>query len=163
MLTAMRGLVVLVGLATVVGCTTTPPPAIPTPGETPSSWAPLAVHTGTLDGADPAMDALAQGMFQVTDDCVFVDSGAERNLVVFRLSPADWTWDTSAREIVVPNGSGALRFGDGDEIWLGGGGRTGDYGPSLEEILGNYRWLSPPRRDCITPRVFFASGEIRRP
>jgi len=110
------------------------------------------------------MDGIEQGRLVLTDTCAFVDSvSGKRHLVVWPLSPELWTWDGATREIVSTWGSRTLRFGSGDEIRTGGGGRSGDYGPTMGEIIAGVDWISPPAPECVTPVVFFSNGEISQP
>ena len=103
------------------------------------------------------MDGLEQGTLVVTATCVYVDSLGDRLiLVVWPENPDLWSWDAAAREIIAHQGGQSGRFGHGDQIRLGGGHLPAEY-------LEDEEWLNPPRAECVTPSVFFASGEIRKP
>lgn len=156
-----------------------PPPSLAMPSRTPerspespsssatapqpadgSSWVPLAVYRPDAG----TMDALEHGELVLTDTCVFVDSvSGQRHLVVWPLMPEKWTWDAERRELVSTWTGQTRRFGSGDQVRLGGGGRTGGYGLSIEEIIAATPWISPPAPGCVTQRVFFSNGEISEP
>lgn len=108
------------------------------------AMSPLAVAKGTSGDL-----ALAAGVLEITDNCVFLELAGERTLLVW---PEHRTsWDGRTRTIKFQQLDGTwIELRSGQPIAFGGGGSSEvEDGLSGEDWAARISWAAPPRRDCL--------------
>ncbi len=134
----------------VEAATTTPIPGI--------DWGPLAVVPPS-DGADTAR---TEGIVRISAECVVLETGATRSLLVW---PADRTvWHTAESNVSFENFDGKIvTVGDGDNVIVGGsGGSFGKAGKSLEAWLDATGLVARPPGPCDVDEYWYVGG-VQKP
>ena len=130
----MRATTLLVLAAAVLGCGT----------GAAVSWGPLAVmHT------DGGMQARNEGTLVLNDQCVFLERGGERVLLLWPANETSWSPATS--EIVFRRVDGdVVTLRDGERVVLGGGSfSTTVDGLNGEKVPRRIDWVAEPDPGCI--------------
>jgi hypothetical protein len=116
------------------------------------TWGPLAA--ATLDGA---MQARNEGTLVLTDRCVFLERGGERELLVW---PANQTtWSQATGEIVFRRADDeVVKLRDGQHVVLGGGGSSrAEDGLTGQDWADGLDWIVAPAAECLVDVRFIVS------
>jgi hypothetical protein len=108
------------------------------------SWGPLAVMV-----TDSGMQARNEGMLVMTDHCVFLERGGDRQFLVWPAN--DTSWLPATKEIAFRRMNGeVISVRDGQLVVLGGGelSRTVD-GPNGEKLPRRIDWVVAPDPACV--------------
>jgi hypothetical protein len=141
----VRAATLLVLAASVLGCGS----------EAAVSWGPLAVMR-----TDGGMAARNEGTLVVNDDCVFLERGGERLLLIW---PADETsWSPANAEIRFQRSIGDIRtMRDGQRVVLGGGEfKTTVDGPNGEKLPRRIDWIAAPDLACSADASWLVSDVL---
>jgi hypothetical protein len=108
------------------------------------SWGPLAVIV-----TNSGMQARNEGTLVLTDQCVFLERGGERELLVWPANQTNWSPGTAESPFRRSNGA-VMTMRDGQHVVLGGGGssRSQD-GLAGEEWASRIEWVAAPDPGCI--------------
>lgn len=108
------------------------------------SWGPLAVMV-----TDFGMQARNEGTLVMTDQCVFLERGGERQFLVW---PANETsWLPATKEIAFRRTNGeVVSIRDGQFVVLGGGALSFTVdGPNGEKLPRRIDWVVAPDPECV--------------
>lgn len=111
---------------------------------------PLAIAKGTSGDL-----ALAGGVLEITDRCVFLELGGNRTLLVWPEGRTSWDGRTRTIRFKQLNGIW-VELRSGQPIAFGGGGSSdGEDGLSGEQWAARLSWEAPPARECLTKTRWF--------
>lgn len=117
-------------------------------------WGPLAVAS-PYRGAG---QALFVGVLRVTEECVFLEQGNERTLLVWESDRTSWSPET--RTISFDAQGGTVTVSDRDHVRLGGGGSAVDEGGlAPDEWVESIDWVASPSQSCLTD-ARFSVGDV---
>lgn len=132
--------------ALVSACTANVAPSTTTP---PVDWGPLAVQA-----SGNGEKARTQGTLRIDEDCVLLERGGERTLLVWPASQV--SWDPGRETVMFVDRHGRLRqLTNGMPVGFGGGGASEAEGGPLEDRFASVDWVKRPDPECVAPSVWF--------
>jgi hypothetical protein len=108
---------------------------------------------------DGGMQARNEGTLVITDQCVFLERDAQRELLVW---PAETAWSPAKQEIGFRRGNGeVVSIRDGQLVVLGGGtlSLTLD-GPNGEKLPRQIDWVVAPDPTCQVETPWLVSDVL---
>lgn len=114
-------------------------------GGSPSAWGPLAVVPGLPSGDE----ALISGTLVITDDCVTIRSGSDREQSLLVWSADATSWNAETRTIQYRDGEETVELSDQDRAAFGGGGSSiHEDGVPPADWMDSIEWVSQPDASC---------------
>lgn len=132
----------------------TPTATAPSPAASTSAaaleWGPMAVVDATGDMAR------TEGTLQISADCVFLERGEERSLLVWPADRARWNDDGTISFATIHGGE--ITLTSGDYVVMGGGGSsTEEDGMIPQERVDTVPWVHRPSEACLVDGWWFIS------